>query len=230
MSRGEKSVAEDTSPELASVIAAAMEARLLDVHISLPGRVESYDASRQVANVKPMLLRVLRQEDMTRVTEELPVIPCVPVQWPRGGGAMITLPLAAGDFGWLMFADYSIDRFRSTGEDVDPGDERRFDLANAVFQPNGPYPSSEPLADASDSEVRIGFDGGYQAAITSSETQLPAGAIEFLCRADRTLSELSAIISTYNTHDHPETGGTTGIPNQLMSAASSPASDTVKGT
>ena len=227
----------DDSPELANVIANAIESRLIDVHTALPGRVESYDAGRQVADIKPMIRRVIRQPDMTRVTESLPVIPCVPVLWSRGGGAFVSLPLAAGDFGWLMFADYSIDRFRSTGDDADPGDVRRFDLANAVFLPNGPFPSAGKLADASASEIRVGFDGDYQVAITDAEAQLPAGATEFLARADRVLSELNAIKTAFDTHTHagPATAPTgpiapTGAPTSPLPSPSSPASDTVKGT
>lgn len=231
---------EDTSPELASVIFGAMESRLVDVHTALPARVESYDAARQVADVKPMLRRVIRRTDMERVTEELPVLPCIPVLWSRGGGAFISLPLAAGDFGWVMFADYSIDRFRSTGEDSDPGDERRFDLANAVFLPNGPFPSAQNLADVDAAEIRVGFDGDYQAAIKkgpSPEIRLPASATEFLARADRVLTELTSIKTAFDLHTHtgPATAPTgpiapTGAPITPLPSPSSPASDTVKGT
>lgn len=230
---------EDDSPELAGVISSAIESKLVDVHTALPGRVESYDAGRQVADVKPMLRRVIRQEDQTRVAEELPVIPCVPVLWARGGGAFAALPLAAGDFGLLVFTEYSADRFRSTGDDVDPGDERRFDLANAVFLPCGFYPSSASLEDVSASEVRIGLDADYVAAIRSGEAAFPHDATTFLARADRVLSELQAIASDLSGHTHPAGSlldsmsgavtGSTGTSTATYSA-SDPASDTVKGT
>ncbi len=225
-------MAEDTSPGLASVIAGAIESRLVDVHTSLPGRVESYDVARQVADIKPMLRRVIRRADMTRVSEELPVIPCVPVLWQRGGGAFLSLPLTAGDFGLLVFADYTIDRFRSTGDDSDPGDERRFDLANATFFPCGPYPSSDTLADSSGSEVRIGLDGSYVAAISASEARFPTEAVEFLARADRVLTQLQNQATKYDAHTHLETGGTTDPPLAAARVGTVPsvASDTVKGT
>lgn len=222
---------EDTSPELASVIAGAIENRLVDVHVSLPGRVESYDAARQVADVKPMLRRVIRRENMERVTEELPVIPCVPVLWQRGGGAFVSLPLAAGDFGLLVFADYTLDRFRSTGDDVDPGDERRFDLSNASFIPAGPFPSSGALADASGAHIRVGFDGGYQAEIRDGEARFPKDASTFLARADRVLSTFQSLQTWLDLHTHPDpVSGNTGAPNSASPVPSSDASDTVKGT
>jgi hypothetical protein len=226
----------DTSPGLASVISEAMRTQLVDVHTALPGRVESYDGSRQVADVKPMLRRVIRRENMERVSEELPVLPCVPVLWPRGGGAFISLPLQAGDFGFLLFAEYSLDRFRSTGDDVDPGDERRHDLANAVFLPCGPFPSSQTISDTSGSEVRIGIDEDYVIGISASEAKLPHDATEFLARADRVLSELNSIKTAFDAHTHAgsataPTGpvSPTGTPIVPLPSPSDPKSDTVRG-
>ncbi len=229
---------EDTSPGLASVIAEAIRTSLVDVHTALPGRVESYDSSRQVADVKPMLRRVIRRENMDRVAEELPVIPCVPVVWSRGGGAFVSLPLAAGDSGLLVFSEYTLDRWRSTGDDVDPGDERRHDLSGAVFVP-GLFPSSETIADTSDSEVRIGLDGDYVAAISGTEARFPHNATEFLARADRVLSELQDIATDLSGHTHTAgalldstAGACTGStgPSTATYTPTDPSSDTVKGT
>ena len=223
----------DSSPQLAAVISAAIETKMVDVHTSLPARVESYDAGAQTADVKPMIRRVMRSQTMERVAEDLPVIPTVPVLWPRGGGAFLSLPLAAGDFGLLVLTEYSIDRFRSTGEDTDPGDERRHDLANAVFIPCALYPRSQSLSDVSDTEVRFGLDSDYVAAVRSGEVAFPKDATTFLARADRTLSELQAIVDVFNTHVHTGgtlTGGLTGKPNVTLPNPGNPASDTVKGT
>lgn len=226
----------DTTPAIAAVIRAAIDSKLVDVHTALPGRVESYDKDRQVANIKPMLRRVMRQADMTRVSEELPVIPCVPVVWPRGGGAFITMPLASGDTGLLVFSEYILERWRQTGDDVDPGDERRHDLSGATFHP-GLVPSSEQLADTSDSEVRFGIDGSYVAGVSASGIAFPFDAAEFLARADRVLSELNSIKTAFDAHTHvgsptAPTGiiSATGAPIVPLPSPGSPASDTVKGT
>lgn len=147
------------SPSLATVIREAISSRLIDVHTAMPGRVENYNETDQTADIQPQAKRVIRRADGERIAETLPVIPCVPVQWPRGGGFFVSLPLAIGDFGMLIFNEYSIDRWRSQGEQVDPADERRHGLSGAVFVP-GVHPAAKPIGDASATRLVIGKDGG----------------------------------------------------------------------
>jgi len=222
-------MAEDSVPELATLIWSAIQTQLVDVHTAIPGRVESYDVTRQVANVKPMLRRVLRSEEMDRITEELPVIPCVPVAWLKGGGAFVTLPLAVGDTGLLIFAEHLIDRWRATGEDVDPGDLRRHDLSGAVFYP-GLSTAANQIQNSSATEMRFGLDASYVAGVDASGARFPHDATQFLARADRTLSELQSIASALISHVH--SGVTTGPgltgPSNSTYAAASPACDTLK--
>ena len=222
-------MAEDSVPELATLIWSAIQTQLVDVHTAIPGRVESYDVTRQVANVKPMLRRVLRSEEMDRITEELPVIPCVPVAWLKGGGAFVTLPLAVGDTGLLIFAEHLIDRWRATGEDVDPGDLRRHDLSGAVFYP-GLSTAANQIQNSAATEMRFGLDASYVAGVDASGARFPHDATQFLARADRTLSELQSIASALISHVH--SGVTTGPgltgPSNSTYAAASPACDTLK--
>ena len=123
------------SPSLATVIREAIETKLVDVHTGMPGRVESYDEEAQTANIRPLIKRVLREVDGSRVPEELPVLPSVPVAFPGSGGFSMTWPLAPGDTGMLLFSEMSIDRWRTTNEVIDPGDGRRHGLSGAMFVP-----------------------------------------------------------------------------------------------
>ena len=223
------------SPEWASVIRSAIDARLVDVHTSIPGRIEAYDPATQTADVRPQFKRVMRRADGTRVAEDLPVIPCVPVQWPRGGGFAMTMPLRPGDFGTIILNEYSIDRWRSQGQQVDPADERRHGLSGAIFVP-GVFPSSAALVDASNFDeepaegARLGKDGGYFIEVTDGQTRLPNDASEFLARADRVLSEVQSFATKYDAHTHLETGATTDppLPAARVGTVGSVASDTVK--
>lgn len=56
----------------------------------------------------------------------------------------LALPVAVGDTGLLIFSDRSLDVWLATGGIVDPGDDRRHALSDAVFVP-GLRPFSSPL-------------------------------------------------------------------------------------
>lgn len=229
----------DTSPGLGSLLADAIRSAMIDVHTALPARVESYDAATQTADIKPMLKRVMRRANMERVTETLPVIPCVPVMWPRGGGYFMHMPLTPGDSGMLIFSEYQLDRWRSTGDDVDPGDTRRHDLSGAVFIP-GLFPSGEAIGDAAvedgDNGLRLGNDGNYVVMITDDSIRIPDYATQFLARADRVATELNAIKNSFDAHTHVTTAtdntGALGViapPSSPMPTPGDTSSDTVRG-
>lgn len=133
-------------PDLAEVLEGAINARLLDLHTMLPGRVESYDAAKQVADVTPVVRRPIRTDDDDLDHEELPVIANVPVQWPRGGGFSLHFPLAKGDHVMLVFSEAAIAQWRESGELSDPGDLRRHDLSYPIAIP-GISHEVAPLAD-----------------------------------------------------------------------------------
>lgn len=219
------------SPELATVIRDAMTTRLVDVHTGIPAIVESYDNDAQTANVRPELSRIVRDGAGVRRTEELPVIPCVPVVFLSAGPFFISFPVTKGTTGMLFLAEYSIDRWRA-GSPGDPGDERRHGLSGATFVP-GLRVSGAALGSTSGSAIRLGHDPDYAIEITDSGIKLPNDAIEFLARADRTLSELQSIVNGFNTHTHTGVtvgAGVTGTPSVPLTAPSDPASDTVQGT
>lgn len=143
-----------------------MELRLFG---PMPARVQSYDADLQVADLVPLVRQQVPQPDGSYVMEELPVIPCVPVCFPRSGTAMVTLPIAPGDTGLVIVCGPAIGHWRvGDGDVTDPGDLRRFHLAHAVFLPVGLVPRSRALQRAgaagtalstgNPSGVVLGFD------------------------------------------------------------------------
>ncbi len=122
-------------PSLPTVIREAIESIMVDTHTMMPGTVDSYDPDTQKADVQPGLSRVLRKVDGNRVAETLPVIPSVPVQFLAAGGIVFAPPVQKGTTGLLLFAEYSIDKWRQQGGQGDPGDIRRHGLSGAVFLP-----------------------------------------------------------------------------------------------
>ena len=81
------------TPTLTDIIRTAIEARLTDLHVMLPGEFTDYDVSTGKAKVKLSIKR--KFEDGSIV--ELPVIANVPVQMPRTASSVIYVPIAAGD-------------------------------------------------------------------------------------------------------------------------------------
>lgn len=154
------------SPGLEEVLRAAVHQGLMDVHTALPGRVERYDPDKQKADVKPLLMRTVIHDDGTELSEALPVIPDVPVMFPRGGGFFISFPVEQGDFVLLVFCERSIDKYLAGyGTDTDPVDLRMHDLSDAVAIPAF-YPFAKAISDASGTDLVLGQDNaGAQIAI-----------------------------------------------------------------
>ncbi len=200
------------SPDLGTMIGQAMDSRLIDVHTAMPGRVESYDREKQVADVRPQLRRVIRRRDGSRVSEELPVIPCVPVTQLRVGGFFIHLPIAVGDFGTLLFNEYDIGRWRSIGDVVDPGDTRRHRLSGPTFLP-GMFPQADalPIGDTDAARMTLGASAGAQLDIDAAGIRLgKAAASEGIGLGDAIKTFLDSLKTWMDGHTHTTTGVTGG--------------------
>ena len=135
-----------TTPDFTEALRRVIESRLLDVHTALPGRVEAYDAATQTADIQPMIKNVVADPDGAELEEAFPIIPAVPVRFPRGGGYFLVFPLEVGDFVLLTFCEKSIDQFMAQGENVHPVDLDKHGFAGAVAHA-GFYPSDQALAE-----------------------------------------------------------------------------------
>lgn len=168
------------TPDMAEVIADAIESALIDVHVALPGAVQSYDVVEQTATIELQVKRTLPKGDGTYATEDLPVLENVPVEFMRSEVFAVTLPLAPGDTGLVVFSEMSIDQWRSKGANTSPGDIGRHTLSGGVFRP-GLAPNSRKLKTAAHAtNMVVGLDDdNAQIHIT------PSGSI--LIGADATL-------------------------------------------
>jgi hypothetical protein len=149
------------NPTLAELIRAAMDARGLEVHNSLPCRVDKFNPATQTADLKPLIRRRFQNPDGTEIDESIAVIPRVPVAWPRAGKFFITWPLKKGDLVEVIITDASRDNFQSgDGAEVDPDDFRRFDLSDAWATPAAGYPDKRAIKNFDPDDLVIGVDGG----------------------------------------------------------------------
>lgn len=200
---------------LTQVLRSAMARRLVDVHIGLPGEVQSYDPNTQTADVQPQLMAHEPQEDGAVIATPLPVLAAIPVEFPAAGGFRLVLPVQKGDTGWIMFSEASLDAWQAQGGLVDPKDQRRFHLADAVFRP-GLHPNTKPLTGANNTDASFGKDGAHQVVITPTGIELGGNdasrPTDFVALAQKVLTELQSIKASHDGHTHvvPPGGITVG--------------------
>lgn len=149
------------TPELAQVIALAIEDRLIDVHTALPGAVQKYDPLTQTADIELQVKRMLPKTGGGFVTEALPVLPNVPVSFQRGGGFFLSFPLSPGDTGLVVFAETSIDQWRAKDAVSSPGEVGRHTLTAGVFIP-GLAATSRALTTVLTGGAVFGAENGVQ--------------------------------------------------------------------
>lgn len=158
----------ETYPTERALAEAREEQHELRTHVAYPGRVQSYDATTQTADVVPLIRQQVPQPDGSYALEELPVLPCVPVVFPRTVGHFLAFQIRAGDTVQLLCNTSAIGHWRVGDGDVcDPGDLRRQHLAHAVAVP-GLYTAGRKLAHAptGNDELVIGADADSGTRIT----------------------------------------------------------------
>lgn len=100
---------------LAAVMRFIQRAIGMDMENCLPAQVEAYDRTRNVANVRPMIVMTKRAAnggDLQRVPRVM--IPDVPVLSLGAGGFHISFPVKKGDLGWIYACDRDISVFMET--------------------------------------------------------------------------------------------------------------------
>lgn len=121
----------DRSPTMAAVLTHALRRHTDSLRVSLPGRIESFDAATQTADILP-LVRQTDTKDGREVINPFPVLPSVPVLFPGGGFYSATFPVQRGDTCWVVFGDYSIEEWWTHGGVVTPADLELHGLNGAV--------------------------------------------------------------------------------------------------
>lgn len=200
------------SPELVEAVRLVVDYELEDVYTSLPGRVESYDPEQQKADVKPLVQRLIQDENGNDVLEPLPVIPDVPVAFLVSNSFGVTFPLEEGDLVVLWFQKSSIDNFLASDGNVDvsPDEFRRHDLSDAVAYP-GIQVFDRIKARAESDQMVMGSNSG-KGVLYFAEGSISAGAkdagdaaaLESKVQAELSAiqSTLSSLVTAFNTHVH----------------------------
>jgi hypothetical protein len=169
---------------LGDVIRRALEMHAADLHVSLPAEVVRFDAAKGLADVRP-LVKDSREIDGERMLLPFPVITNVPVQFPGAGGFRVTFPVAAGDACVLLFSDRSLDVWLAKGGEVDPIDDRRHALSDAVAL-LGVRDAAHPWSGVASDAMTLGHDGsGPRAEFKAGSIVLDGGTKEIARKGDR---------------------------------------------
>jgi len=161
-------------PTLSKLISEATKKESLNLKVSMPGRVETYDYLTQKATIQPLFSISYRGNPT--VDYDLPIITEVPVQRDSGnnGKSYMHIPIKSGDLGMLIFTDRALDNYLSAVSDNNekiqpkrPEKSRFHDLTDGWFVP-GILPFSKALNIINnddiiirngDTSIEIGNDG-----------------------------------------------------------------------
>lgn len=188
------------SPGLSELIRIAIRQNQAELHVSLPGRIDSYDVAEQKADIQLLLQRVLVDTDGVELpAETLPILHDVPIAFPRGGGYFLSWPLAEGDLVHVVFVERSTDQYLGgDGNLTKPLDFRMHNISDAVAYP-GYYPRALSLADAHGDNAVWGKDGGTQIHVKDGEIDLGSeNAADFVALAQKVFDEIDALKTTVN--------------------------------
>lgn len=188
----------------AETLRRVLDARLMDLHTALPGRVQSYDAATQTADIEPMIKRGVPtggEEDEVAL-ETLPVLPSVPILFPSGGQCFVTFPLAVGDPVLIVFCERDTSQFRGTGAVSDPGVPTMHGLSGAVAIPCAFGPRSAAMSGVSTTDLVVGRANGLANLTIKSGTAEVGGNSDAAALASR----VKALETAFLGHTH---GGVT---------------------
>lgn len=167
------------------------------IHTAIPGRIVSFDAEKQRAQVEVAVQQYAKVEGGFE-RWRAPLLPSVPVLFPRGGGAFITWPLRKGDYCLVIFQERSIDQWcQKGGTQVDPIWRWEHDLSDAVCIP-GFYPYPDALKNLDTEAIALGFEEGSAKLRVREDMVEVGGAADFVALAGKVNQALTLIQSAFN--------------------------------
>ncbi len=165
---------EPRDPSLEDLLERFREVMLDGIRTTLPGRITAYDSTTQLASAQPEIPDRRVEEDGSLTPVTLPVVHRAPVMFLGANSkGRITWPVQVGDACTIYYCSSYIARWVALGRIVDPGDDRRHDLADAIVAPSlhGGTPPTDAPTDAlvvHADTVKLGSSGASQHAVGDS--------------------------------------------------------------
>lgn len=102
---------------------------MMDVRVSMPARIVSFDPSTKTASVE-IGLKMVNGDDS--YADYPPLVDC-PCKFTRGGGFHLVHPYKQGDKGVVLFSDRCFDGWFESGQVAPPMDFRIHSMSDAYF-------------------------------------------------------------------------------------------------
>ncbi len=198
-----------------------LDGRQSCIWTTLPGIVTAVDLTKMTCEVQPAIQGTIEDENGKLQAVNLPLLVDVPIVFPRGGGFLITLPLAVDDEVLVSFASRCIDAWWQSGGIQRPMEARMHDLSDGFAIP-GPWSQRNLPAGVSstgaqirnldgDAYVEISADGKIK-LVSPSEIDV-TGDLKVTGTITATTDVKVGVVSL-KLHTHPVTTapGTTGVP------------------
>jgi hypothetical protein len=146
----------------------AIQNAVADLRCACPAIVVLFDPDTQLVAVQIAMKELVKYADGPKWVP-IPTIYRVPIVLPRAGGMCITMPIAAGDEGLLVFTDTAFDLWWLTGGQQPQGknppivqpqhERRRHDVTDCFFIP-GCWNQTRVLANYPTDRIQIRSDDG----------------------------------------------------------------------
>lgn len=119
-------------PALETVLELLAEQAVYRLRTHLPGMITSYDEVKQRASVRCLVRDGEIDELNNRIAVGIPEINDAIVMFVGAKNGRWTYPVSKGDTCLVSFCSSSMELWRQRGGEVDPGDDRRHDISDAV--------------------------------------------------------------------------------------------------
>lgn len=122
---------------------------------ALPGIIQSFDAVALTCTVQPAIQgTIANPKTQGADSVNLPLLVDCPVQFPAGGGVVLTMPITPGDECLVIFASRCIDAWWQSGKVSPPMVYRMHDLSDGFVIP-GVWSQTRKLTGVSTTKAQL---------------------------------------------------------------------------
>lgn len=198
-------IANPVPPALQDLLDDFEQRLLVNLNCHGVGRIETYDATKQIADVQ---ISVLRQTPDGTIT--YPILSQCPVLVLGGGKGRVTFPIVKGDTCLVLFNDRDIDNWFTAGATTVPNSPRTHDLSDGLVivgfrnLSNKLSGISTTDTELSQGSAVVGMDD-HKISIRNDVTSLYAQLDETLHQMERLCSGLFFWVNTDGTTPNAST-------------------------